>query len=153
MTDLVIRDLELRDLEQWAALYHAYRDFYELEPDEAVVRRVWSWVTDPGHEERALVAEVDGRLVGLAHYRRFPRPASGTYGTFLDDLFTAPAARGGGVATLLICALHDVTRDEARSVLRWRTASDNATARRVYDTLADATSWVTYDLAPGRAKD
>lgn len=107
----------------------------------------------PGSRGEALVAEVDGRLVGLAHYRRFPRPASGTYGTFLDDLFTAPTVRGRGVATRLIGALRDLTRQESRSVLRWRTASDNSTARQVYDTLADATPWVTYDLIPGAAED
>jgi GNAT superfamily N-acetyltransferase len=153
MTDLVVRAVQPCDLEQWAGLFRAYRDFYEREPDEAVVRRVWSWVTDPTHEEQAMVAELDGRLVGLAHYRRFPRPSSGTYGTYLDDLFTVPAARGRGVASRLISALEGLTRTESRSVLRWQTAEGNTTARKVYDSLAEATTWVTYDLTTRPAHD
>jgi len=32
--------------------------------------------------------------------------------------------------------------------VRWITAGDNATARRLYDAVATATPWVTYDMGP-----
>ena len=34
------------------------------------------------------------------------------------------------------------------SVVRWITATDNDTAQRVYDKVAEKTEWVTYDLVP-----
>ena len=34
------------------------------------------------------------------------------------------------------------------TMLKWITASDNATARRLYDAHATATPWVTYDMKP-----
>jgi hypothetical protein len=37
---------------------------------------------------------------------------------------------------------------EGLSVVRWITAEDNRTARRLYDSVAAATPWVTYDLVP-----
>ena len=82
----------------WAALYRAYAEFYRVPMTEDVLRTVWGWIHDPDHEVEALVARQDGggeaRLVGLAHFRPFARPLRGQVGTYLDDLFVAPAARG-----------------------------------------------------------
>ncbi|GAA2174147.1 GNAT family N-acetyltransferase [Agrococcus versicolor] len=144
-----IRPVREGDREQWATLFRAYRDFYRLEPDEAVVDRVWSWLTDAGHEVRGLVAEADGELVGIAHHRRFARPSTGTVGVWLDDLFAAESARGAGVGHALVAHLGGVAALEGASVVRWITADDNATAQRLYDRVATRTRWVTYDATPG----
>lgn len=86
------------EFDAWAVLFRAYRVFYQLTPDEAIVARVWSWIHDPGHETHALVAIGDDeQMVGLAHYRRFARPSTGSVGTWLDDLFTDPEHRGNGI--------------------------------------------------------
>lgn len=37
-----------------------------------------------------------------------------------------------------------------RSVVRWTTADDDYRARGTYDQVAVRTSWVTYDMPPGR---
>ena len=111
--------------------------------------RVWSWLHDPAHEVEGLVAvDADGRLVGLAHFRPFARPLSATVGGFLDDLFVDPAARGQGVAQLLIGAVARQGQQRGWSVLRWLTAEDNYRARAVYDQVATPTRWRVYDLAP-----
>jgi ribosomal protein S18 acetylase RimI-like enzyme len=130
----------------WSTLFREYRNFYRLEPDEAVVLRVWSWIHDPQHETSALVAVAsDGALVGLAHYRRFARPSTGTQGIYLDDLVTDPSRRGLGVGRALVAAVTDIAAKEGDSVVRWMTAHDNVTAQRLYDAIAARTSWVTYD--------
>jgi hypothetical protein len=36
-------------------------------------------------------------------------------------------------------------------VVTWITAADNHVARSLYDRLAEAKRWVTYDMAPNRA--
>jgi ribosomal protein S18 acetylase RimI-like enzyme len=133
---------------EWAELYRGYRDYYMLAPDEAVIERVWRWITDASHEVNALVAVAGQSLVGLAHYRRFARPSSGTEGLFLDDLFTAPTARGMGAGRALLRHLSSLAEGEGRSVVRWITAEDNARARALYDSTATATKWVTYDMTP-----
>jgi len=146
---LTIRPVLASEFAEWAELYRGYRDFYTLAPNEAVIERVWRWITDPSHEVNALVAVAGHDLVGLAHYRRFARPSSGTEGLFLDDLFTAPAARGMGAGRALLAHLSGLADREGRSVVRWITAEDNSRARALYDSTATATKWVTYDMAPG----
>ena len=144
--DWTVRAVEAADEPQWRDLYSAYREFYALEPDPVVVGRVWSWIDNPAHETEAFVA-VDGRgnLGGLAHYRRFARPSSGTTGLWLDDLYTRPDLRGSGIGRQLVDAVTAVAEREGLSVVRWITNENNTTARRLYDTMATATKWVTYD--------
>jgi len=141
-----VRSPEPGEESEWRDLYSAYREFYALEPDAVVVSRVWSWIMDAGHETRALVAvDENGVIGGLAHFRRFARPSSGTTGLWLDDLFTRPDLRGGGIARALIEEVSAIAEREDLSVVRWITNEHNATARRLYDGVASATAWVTYD--------
>lgn len=148
---MTVRPIEPADRDQWAVRFGQYREFYNYEPDAAVVERVWGWLQDPGHETNALAAcDAQGAIVGIAHYRRFARPSSGTSGIYLDDLLAAPELRGRGIGRALLAELADLAAREGRSVVRWITASDNATAQRLYDDVATRTSWVTYDLAPAR---
>ncbi|MER6447209.1 GNAT family N-acetyltransferase [Streptomyces venezuelae] len=149
MSDISVRSVRDGDFPQWRALYRGYADFYGVEQSEEAATTVWSWVTDPGHEVGALVAEdTEGRLLGLAHYRPFARPLSATVGCYLDDLFVAPQYRGSGAADLLLGALRALAAERGWSVVRWITADDNHRARSKYDQVATRTMWVTYDMAP-----
>ena len=150
MSTVTVRPLDPADRDRWADLYRGYREFYEHPSDEAVVERVWRWVTDADHEVSALVAEIDGRAVGIAHYRRFARPSSGTVGMFLDDLFTDASVRGQGVGRALIAAVTEIAASENCSVVRWLTSETNAQARVLYDQVATVTPVITYDIVPTR---
>lgn len=141
-----VRPVAAGDRGAWAALYRGYRDFYGKPHDEAIFERVWGWLLDPSHESRGLLALVDGAPVAVAHFRRFARPIDGATALYLDDLFTAPEARGTGAASAVIAHLEEVGRAEGAVLLRWITADSNATARRLYDRLATQTPWVTYDV-------
>ncbi|RBP65662.1 ribosomal protein S18 acetylase RimI-like enzyme [Brevibacterium sanguinis] len=146
-----VRPLEGSDEPRWRELFRGYREFYRLQDSEDVVSRVWSWLTDPDHECQGLVAEAQGEVVALAHFRRFSRPSTGTVGIWLDDLFTAPEARGRGAARALISRLQQIAGAEGRSVVRWITAEDNHQAQALYDQVAARTHWVTYDAVPASA--
>ena len=51
----------------WRELYHAYADFYQEAVTDEQLDRVWSWITDPGHDVKALlVREASRTAVGLA---------------------------------------------------------------------------------------
>lgn len=146
---VTIRPAIESDLFAWHALYSGYGEFYgnPLTDEKAVL--VWGWLSDPTHPLTALVAEdAQGALVGLAHYRVFPRALAGGTGLYLDDLFVAEDARTGGVGTALIEHVRDLAKADGHSVVRWITAADNERAQAVYDKLATRTSWVTYDLEP-----
>jgi GNAT superfamily N-acetyltransferase len=144
----MIRDLKDSDGAAWRALFQAYGVFYETDFTEDVLDRVWQVLLEPGSGVNALIAEVDGTIVGFAHYRSHPDTFTGGRDWFLDDLYVTPDARGAGLATTLIEHLAGVARAAgATGTLRWITAADNARAQRVYDRIATKTTWVTYELA------
>lgn len=147
MTDIIIRPLHPDDRAQWDALYQGYAAFYDVEQTAEMRDTVWNWLHDRSKEPRGLVAaQVDGTLVGLAHFRPFARPLSATTGCFLDDLFVSPDARGSGAADALIEAVRVIAVGEGWSVVRWITADNNYRGRGVYDRVATKTHWVTYDI-------
>ena len=143
---LLIRPPLPEDLADWQRLYAGYAAFYGVVQTEEMRARVWAWVQDPAHPVKAFVAQGPAGLVGLAHFRPFSRPLSASTGGFLDDLFVDTEARGFGVARALIGAVEAEGRAQGWSVIRWLTAQDNDRARGLYDQLAQATKWVTYDL-------
>ena len=145
-SDVVVRPIEPADHDAWQALFHAYRTFYEYDVDQEVVDRIWGWINDEDNEVNALVAELDGTVVGFAHHREFSRPSSGKRGLYLDDLFTTPEVRGKGAGRALIERLGEMARERGMNKVRWITAADNATAQRLYDDMAERTTWVTYDF-------
>lgn len=143
---LTIRPPRPEDRAAWGALYAGYAEFYRVTQTEEMRDRVWSWLMAGTQGVTGRVAERDGALVGLAHFRAFARPLSASTGGFLDDLFVDPAARGSGAAAALIEAVAAEGRAQGWTVIRWITAEDNYRARGLYDRLADRTKWVTYDI-------
>ncbi|MBW8268096.1 GNAT family N-acetyltransferase [Caldovatus aquaticus] len=144
---IAIRPPEAWHRADWERLYAGYAAFYKTAQTPEMRARVWSWIRDPAHEVKALIAETaEGRAVGLAHYRPFARPLSASVGGFLDDLFVEEAHRGRGIAEALIAAVAEIGCARGWSLIRWITADDNYRARSVYDRLATRTFWITYDL-------
>lgn len=148
---VTVRPVAASDEALWRELFRAYREFYELPASEDVVTRVWTWLMHSDHESNGLIAELDGTVVGIGHYRRFSRPSTGTTGLWLDDLFTSPSTRGRGVARAVISHLSELASKQGCSVVRWITAEDNNRARALYDQIATRTHWVTYDAPPARS--
>jgi GNAT superfamily N-acetyltransferase len=143
---MIIRAVAAADRAAWDRLYAGYAAFYKVTQTPEMRDTVWSWLMDAGHSTNGLVAELDGVVVGLAHYRSFARPLSASTGGFLDDLFVNPDLRGSGAAAALIKGLEDLGRAKGWTVIRWITADDNYRARGLYDRVADKTKWVTYDI-------
>ena len=151
MSNVTVRPVAEADRETWRTLYRGYRDFYQVAHSDEAIDTVWSWLMDPQHLLRGLVAVVDGKPVGLAHFRTFTRPLAASEGLYLDDLFTSQEARGHGAGSALLARLSEIARDEGATVVRWITADSNATAMSLYDKVSKKTPWVTYDLAPAES--
>jgi GNAT superfamily N-acetyltransferase len=141
-----IRPVRDSDFFTWLDLYAEYAKFYDTELTDQKALLLWSWLTAPEHEESGYVAVDGDRIVGLAHVREFARPLEGDRGLFLDDLFVAEDARGRGVGRALLEHTRDLARQRGLGVVQWITAHDNAEAQRIYDSVAERTQWVTYEI-------
>lgn len=142
----MIRAIEAGDRDAWSVLFAAYGDFYETTFSPEVIESTWRRLLDPAEGVDALVAEVDGTVIGFAHYRSHPDTFSLGRDWFLDDLFVDPEARGSGAATALIERLKQFASETGPGSLRWITAVSNERAQRVYDRVATRTTWVTYEV-------
>jgi len=145
-----IRPLLAGDLPRWRPLWDGYNAFYGRSGPtalpEMVTRTTWERFLDPSEPVHALVAESGAELLGLAHFL-FHRSTTLIEPTaYLQDLFTTHAWRGRGVGRDLIEAVRDAARSAGAARLYWHTQAANATARRLYDRLADPPEFVVYRL-------
>lgn len=145
MSDAVtIRPVAPGDKAAWLPLWEGYNRFYERTAAPEVTAMTWSRFFDAYEPMHALVAEADGAIVGIVHYL-FHRNTSMIGPTcYLQDLFTAPAARGRGVGRALIEAVYDAARAAGAGRVYWMTHETNHTAMRLYDQVAERSGFVQY---------
>jgi len=141
---ITIGKLAPSDREVWESLFRAYIDFYQrVEPPEMYERAWREFQADT--RLHAFGAWMDGRLVGITHFLIHPS-TSGPDVCYLQDLFTAPEARGAGVGRALIAAVADWARAHDCSRVYWMTHTSNATARRLYDKVAENRGFIRYQI-------
>ncbi|MDV3220491.1 GNAT family N-acetyltransferase [Intrasporangium sp.] len=141
---VTITTLEESDRDPWQALFQAYLHFYGRDPGPALYDRAWREFRS-GARMHALGARLGDELVGITHY--FVHPStSGRDVCYLQDLFTAPHARGQGVGRALIEAVAAWAAERDCSKVYWQTQEGNTTARRLYDAVANYSGFVVYDL-------
>ena len=133
MTKVTTRPAEVRDLDAVAALFDAYRQFYEMPADPALARR---YLDERFHrnESTILVAEnAGGELVGFTQlYPTFCSVLADR--TFvLYDLFVTPAARGTGAGRALMEAAESYARANGAARLMLQTARTNAIGQSLYE--------------------
>ncbi len=141
---LDIRDIQPSDRPQWDALWQGYLTFYKVTLPAATTQMTWSRFFDAAEPVHALVAEHNGKLVGLAHYI-FHRNTWMTGDVcYLEDLFAAPDMRGKGVGRALIEAVYDRARQAGASRVYWMTQESNTQAMALYDKIAEKSGFLQY---------
>jgi GNAT superfamily N-acetyltransferase len=128
----------------WEPLWKGYLTFYKatLPPDQNDL--TWERLHDPAEPMHLLGAYVDGTLQGIVHYL-FHRSTwtDGNY-CYLQDLFVAEGGRNHGLGGALIEAVYKAAREKGASRVYWLTHETNATARSLYDKVADRPGFIQY---------
>ena len=138
--------MDHKDKDKWEKLYLAYADFYKVPMNSSILDTLWNWILDDNHIVNGICYELEGNIVGIAHYRSMPRPIKGQYIGFLDDLFVEPEFRGQQIAQKLISYLNSVSTANNWNGIRWITHSSNENAKKLYDKIANNTGFELYEL-------
>jgi GNAT superfamily N-acetyltransferase len=148
MSNVTIRPIARHDYEQWLPLWDGYNAFYErsgptaLDPE--ITRMTWQRFFDAYEPVHALVAESDGRLLGLVHYLFHRSTIAIQPNCYLQDLFTSADARGKGVGRALIDGVYERARLAGSPRVYWLTHETNHTARQLYDKVAENSGFIVY---------
>ena len=141
---VVVRPAVAADFPQWLPLWTGYNTFYKRVLPDAVTQSTWARFFNEAEPVHALVAEENGRLLGLTHYLFHRATAMIEYNCYLADLFTNQAARGKGVGKALIEAVYEKARLAGCSRVYWQTHETNAVAQVLYNNVAERSGFIVY---------
>lgn len=140
----IIRTVALADLEQWLPLWEGYNTFYERTVAAEVTQMTWSRFFDSYEPVHAVVAELEGQLVGLVHYIFHRNTSMIGPVCYLQDLFTVESVRGQGVGRALIESVYERAKVAGSPRVYWHTHETNQTAMHLYEKVADRSGFVVY---------
>lgn len=141
-----IRALRTDEQAKWWPLWRGYQRFYQTEVPDEVSEHTWRRFHDAASPVHLLGAfDADGEtLLGIVHFIFHESCwTAGPY-CYLQDLFTAPEARGRGVARQLIEAVYARAAQAGASRVWWLTQETNYAGRMLYDRVADRPGFIQY---------
>jgi len=146
MSNIIIRPLAATDHAEWHRMWTAYLDFYETTLSEDIYETQFARLMgDDPQDYHGLVAEQDGHLVGLTHYVFHRHGWKIENVCYLQDLYADPQVRGQGVGRALIEAVYAAADAAGAPAVYWMTDKSNATARQLYDRIANLTPFLKYN--------
>ena len=146
MSNLEICDIQKDHYEVWIELYHKYAEYYQVYIPEDNFDLTWKWLTSEHYPFWGILAGVNSKIVGLAHFRSLPSPLDSCEVGFLDDLFVLQEYRGKKIGYSLIEKVHQIGQNKNWPYINWITKDDNYTARNLYDKISTKTDWNFYEL-------
>ena len=145
--DITIRPIRVGDRIAWQHLWTDYLTFYETTVTRQVYETAFLRLLDDSYNEyRGLLAEIDGKAIGLTHFLFHRNLWAVEDVCYLSDLFTDPAARGRGVARALIHAVQKAAKAEGVPDVYWLTQEFNYRGRMLYDQVATRTPFIVYEM-------
>ena len=146
--DFIVRPALRSDYPDWRPLWDGYNAFYDRSGPtalpEAITESTWERFFNASEPVHALVAEDQGRVVGLAHYLFHRSTTRLNDVCYLQDLFTAESRRGLGVGRQLILAVYEAARAAGSSRVYWQTQVTNQAGRALYDKVARHQGFIVY---------
>ena len=143
-----VRDVSPQDYAAWRPLWDEYNAFYErvgtAALPEEVTEATWRRFFDSSEPVHGLVAERDGKVLGLCHYLYHRSTSRLEPLCYLQDLFTVADERGHGIGRALIERVYrDAARDGCKRVY-WQTHTTNTPGRTLYDKVAKHFGFIVY---------
>ena len=132
---ITIRPITISDKARWLELFKEYIIFYKSKLPDEQYELAWQRINSD-FNINALLAELDGQVVGFTHYIFRPSTWEVEDFCYLEDLYVDPKVRGAGVGRALIKAVEEIAIASGSKRLYWSTAPDNETARKLYDKVA-----------------
>lgn len=141
-----IRPLRANDEADWRRLWTGYLEFYKTSVPEAVYVSTFARLLgDDVRDFNCLVAEVDGKMVGLTHFLSHRHAWKIEEVIYLQDLYVDPSVRGTGAGRALIEAVYAVADAAGTPSVYWLTQDFNTQARQLYDRIAQVTPFIRYN--------
>jgi len=140
-----VRPLTAADKPEWVRLWRAYLAFYQTELSPEIYDTYFERLLgDDPQDFHGLIAEVDGKPVGLTHYV-FHRHGWKVENTcYLQDVYADLNVRGQGVGRALIEAVYSEADIANAPSVYWLTQDFNAEARKLYDRVGSLSPFIKY---------
>jgi len=139
-----VRSVIQSDFARWKPLWEGYNRFYERVIPAEVTLTTWSRFFDAYEPMHSLVAEQEGKLVGMVNYLFHRNTAMVAPVCYLQDLFTDSTTRGKGIGRALIEAVYAAAEAAGSPRVYWMTHETNKTAMKLYDKMAERSGFVQY---------
>lgn len=140
-----VAPLKATEFEDWLPLWQGYLTFYKTEIPRATTEVTFARLTGGTEPMGGFIARDDaGTALGIVHW--ILHRSCWTVGDYcyLQDLFVAPAQRGGGIGRRLIEAVYARAASEQCSRVWWLTHETNLDAMHLYDKIAARSGFVQY---------
>ena len=144
MSEITIRPLQASDRAAWEPLWQGYLTFYtaSLPPETSDI--TFARLTGGAEPMGGFIAERDGKALGIVHWVLHRTTWSPKDICYLQDLFTVPEARGGGVGRKLIETVRGMAQEKGAFRVYWQTHESNLQAQALYDKVADKSGFIVY---------
>jgi ribosomal protein S18 acetylase RimI-like enzyme len=144
-----IRALEPGDREAWTSLWTDYLAFYETVLPPEMFATTWQRLHDADEPIWGALAIGPNGPVGLTHFIFHRSGWTMAPSCYLQDLYVAPEGRGQGFGKALIEHVTTEAGKLGTARVHWLTQESNATARALYDRVAERSGFIQYRKAVG----
>jgi GNAT superfamily N-acetyltransferase len=141
---LRIAPASAEEKDKWLPLWGGYLEFYRTNLADEITDLTWARCLDPAEPMHMLAARDGGEWRGFAIFVLHRSTWARDNYCYLEDLFTAPEARGKGIGAQLIEAGADLARTYGCSRYYWLTEDSNRTAQALYDKIARKSGFIQY---------
>ncbi len=126
MPKIKTRRLTFEDAESWYELWQSYLEFHDIElPYEVTQTTFARLITREKRGFRCIVADLDGRVAGFAHYMIHRHNFRIENVCLLQDLYVSPELRGIGVGSALVKGVYKRADRMKAPYVYWQARHNN----------------------------
>jgi len=138
-SQLHVRPIQDSDRGLWASYWKEYNTFEgkilaAASPENTKAR--WHELHDPNSSIKGIMAIVDAKPIGFAHYILKPETADLKDSLYMEDIYVSPAFSNRGIAKAMIEWQRQEANRQNLTRFYWICYDNNPNAQAVYDKIA-----------------